>query len=52
VDLRHDGRRDQLAFDREGAGVFETQEPIPELKRPPPTLVDLRDTKPRWPLFQ
>jgi hypothetical protein len=33
MDLRHHGRGDELAFGREGAGVFETLEPIPELKR-------------------
>ena len=33
MDLRHDGRGDQLAFGREGASIFEAPEPIPELKR-------------------
>ena len=33
MDLRHNGRGDQLAFGCEGAGVFEAPEPIPELKR-------------------
>ena len=56
MDLRHDRRGDQLAFSREGAGVFEAPEAIPELSasaallptaRTPPTQVDLRGTKPR-----
>jgi hypothetical protein len=56
MDLRHDGRGDELTLGREGADVFETLEPIPELKRlrralaiarTPPTQVDLRGTKPR-----
>jgi hypothetical protein len=33
MDLRHDGRGDQLAFSREGASVLEALKPIPELKR-------------------
>src|SRR3984957_20718275 len=33
MDLRHDGRGDQLAFSREGARIFEAPEAIPELER-------------------